>query len=146
MSRIGDTFSARFADDVVGPVGVVIPKGTVATAQVAGVRKNLDIDVQSIAFAGHTYSTRSDVTYTELETVRRKSSANKGRIAAGAGIGAVAGGVIGKNAATTVLGAAVGGLAGAATTRRSVRDDACIPEGGRIEVTLTEPLKLSLTE
>lgn len=146
MSRVGDTFAARFADDVVGPIGIVIPKGTPATAQVSSVRKNLDLEVQSIAFAGHTYSIASDVTYTEMEKVRRKSPANKSRIAAGAGIGAVAGGVIGGNPATTVLGAAAGGLAGAVTTKRAVREDACIPDGGHITVKLIEPLKLALAE
>jgi len=146
MSRVGDTFTATLADDLVGPIGVVIPKGTVATASIASLGKNLDLDVRSLAFAGHTYSIASDVTYTEVERVKRKSTASRNRIAAGAGIGAVAGGVLGGNPATTVLGAAAGGVAGAVTSKRSVRDDACIPEGGRITVKLVDPLKLALTE
>ena len=146
MSRVGDRFTTTLADDLVGPIGVVIPKGTVATASIASLGKNLDLEVRSLAFAGHTYSLASDVTYTEVERVRRKSTASRNRIAAGAGIGAVAGGVLGGNPATTVLGAAAGGVAGAVTSKRSVRDDTCIPEGGRITVKLVDPLKLALTE
>jgi len=146
MSRVGDTFTTTLADDLVGPIGVVIPKGTVATASIASLGKNLDLHVRSLTFAGHTYSIASDVTYTEVERVSRKSPASRNRIAAGAGIGAVAGGVLGGNPATTVLGAAAGGVAGAVTSKRSVRDDACIPEGGRITVKLVDPLKLALTE
>jgi outer membrane lipoprotein SlyB len=146
MSRVGDTFAVNFANDVIGPVGVVIPKGTAATAQVSSVSNKLNVDMQSIVFGGRTYALASDVTYTEVEKVRRKSSANKGRIAAGAGIGAVAGGVIGGNPATTVLGAAAGGLAGAVAGKRPVREDRCVPDGGRIDVRHTEPLKLALTE
>ena len=146
MSRIGDTVTTVLANDLMGPIGVVIPKGTVATAQIAALGKNLDLDVRSLAFAGRTYSLASDVTYTELERVRRKSPAKRNRIAAGAGIGAVAGGVLGGNPATTVLGAAAGGVAGAVTSKRSVLDDTCIPDGGRITVKLVDPLKLALTE
>ena len=146
MSRIGDTFATRIASDVVGPIGVVIPKGTPALAQIGSINRDLDVDMKSISVASHTYTVASDVTHTDVERVRRKSTANKGRIAAGAGIGAVAGGILGGNPATTVLGAAAGGLAGAATTRRSPREDLCVPEGGRIDIKLTEPLKVVLSE
>jgi uncharacterized protein YcfJ len=145
MSRVGDTFSTRIANDIVGPIGVVIPKGTVALAQIASTKNNLDVDMKSISFAGHTYAVASDVTYTELEKVRRKSSVSKGKIAAGAGIGAVAGGVIGGNPATSVLGAAAGGLAGAAISRPRVHQDQCVPDGGRIDIKLNEPLTLALS-
>lgn len=146
MSRVGDTFAARVATDVVGPVGVVIPKGTLALAQIASTRKNLGVDMKSIAVAGHSYTFVSDVTHTDVERVRRKSSVKKSGIAAGAGIGAVAGGVIGGNPATTVLGAAAGGLAGAVASRHPATEDQCVPEGGRIDVKLTEPLKVVISE
>lgn len=146
MSRVGDTFTTVLANDLVGPIGVVIPRGTVAVAQIAAVGKNLELDMHSLAFCGHTYSITSDVTYTEVERVKRKSPASRNRVAAGAGIGAVAGGMLGGNPATTVLGAAAGGVAGAVTSKRSARDDACIPEGGKIAVKLVEPLKLALTK
>jgi uncharacterized protein YcfJ len=146
MSRVGDTFATRLAADVVGPIGVVIPKGSLALAQISSIRKNLNVDMTSIAIAGRSYTFASDVTHTDVERVRRKSSVSKSKTAAGAGIGAVAGGVIGGNPATTVLGAAAGGLAGAVMTRRPASEDQCVPAGGRIDVKLTEPLKVALTE
>ena len=146
MSRVGDTFATRIANDVVGPIGVVIPKGTIALAQISSNSKNLDVDMKSISFSGHTYLLTSDVTYTELEKVRRKSSVSKSKVAGGAAIGAVAGGVLGGNPATTVLGAAAGGLAGAAIGRPRVSQDQCVPDGGRIQIKLTEPLKVALSE
>jgi len=146
MSRVGDTFATRTATDIVGPIGVVIPKGTPALAQIASTKNDLDVDMMSIAVDGRSYAVASDVTHTDLERVRRKSSVKKSGVAAGAGIGAVAGGVIGGNPATTVLGAAAGGLAGAVATRRPAYQDQCVPEGGRIDVKLTEPLRVSLTD
>lgn len=146
MSRVGDTFATRTATDVVGPIGVVIPKGTPALAQISSVNRNLDVDLMSIDVQGRSYTFASDVTHTDVERVRRKSSVSKSKVAAGAGIGAVAGGVIGGNPATTVLGAAAGGLAGAVATRRPAMRDECVPEGGRIDVKLTEPLRVSLSD
>lgn len=146
MSRVGDTFAVRTANDVVGPIGVVIPKGTVALAQIASTNKNFDVDMKSISFAGHTYVVTSDVTYTELEKVRRKTSVSKTKVAGGAAIGAVAGAVLGGNPGTTAIGAAAGGIAGAALGRPRAYQDRCVPNGGRIDIKLTEPLKLALSE
>ena len=72
MSRVGDTFATRIATDIIGPIGVVIPKGTPALAQVASVKKNLDVDMMSIAVQGRSYTMASDVTHTDVERVRRK--------------------------------------------------------------------------
>lgn len=146
MSRVGDTFATRIANDVVGPIGVVIPKGTIALAQVSSNNKNLDVDMKSISFAGHTYVVTSDVTYTELEKVRRKTSLSKSKVAGGAAIGGVAGAVLGGNPASTALGAAAGGVAGAAIGRPKSYQDQCVPSGGRIDIKLTEPLKVALSE
>jgi len=146
MARVGDTFATRIANDVVGPIGVVIPKGTIALAQIGSTKNNLDIDMKSISFAGHTYVVTSDVTYTELEKVRRKTSMSKTKVAGGAAIGGVAGAVLGGNPASTVLGAAAGGLAGAAIGRPRSYQDQCVPDGGRIDIKLTSPLTLALSE
>ncbi|HZJ01448.1 MAG TPA: hypothetical protein VFD22_12370 [Gemmatimonadaceae bacterium] len=146
MARVGDTFATRIASDVIGPIGVVIPKGTTALAQIASNDKNLGVDMKSISFAGHTYVVTSDVTYTELEKVRRKTSVSKSKVAGGAAIGGVTGAVLGGNPATTVLGAAAGGLAGAAIGGPKAYEDRCVPDGGRIDIKLTEPLKLALQD
>ena len=146
MSNPGDRFTARLDNDVTGPIGVVIPKGTEATVQIFSLEKSVDLTMQSITLAGNTYAIDSDVTHTDIEKVTRKPRANKSRVAAGAGIGAVTGGVIGGSVPGAVIGAAGGALAGAVTSRRSPRADHCVPEGGQITVRLTEPLKLALSE
>jgi len=146
MARVGDTFATRIASDVIGPIGVVIPKGTIALAQIGSTKNDLDVDMKSISFAGHTYVVTSDVTYTELEKVRRKTSVSKSKVAGGAAIGGVTGAVLGGNPATTVLGAAAGGLAGAAIGRPKAYEDRCVPDGGRIDIKLTEPLRLALSK
>ena len=101
MSNPGDRFTARFSEDLTGPLGVVIPKGTAVTAQIFSLEKGVDLRMHSIDFAGHTYTIDSDVTHTEIEKVTRKQPA---------------------------------------------KVDYCIPEGGKIAVRLTEPLKLTLSE
>ena len=146
MSNPGDRFTARFSEDLTGPLGVVIPKGTTATAQIFSLEKGVDLRMHSIDFAGQTHSIDSDVTHTDLEKVTRKPQPNKSRVAAGAGIGAVTGGVIGGSVPGAVIGAAGGAIAGAVTSRRTAQADYCIPEGGKIAVRLTEPLKLTLSE
>lgn len=144
MSHPGDRFTARISEDVVGPIGVVIPKGTSATAQIFSLERTVDLTMQSITLAKNTYAFDSDVTYTEVEKVTRKSKPRTGRVAAGAGIGAVTGGVVGGSPGA-VIGAAGGALAGAVTSHRSTRVDHCVPEGGRITVRLTEPLSVLVT-
>ena len=51
MSNPGDRFIARFSEDLVGPLGVVIPKGTPATAQIFSLEKGVDLRMHSIDFA-----------------------------------------------------------------------------------------------
>ena len=145
MSRVGDTFTTRITEDVVGPIGVVIPKGTVATAQVSSVKNDFDVDVGSLTFGGHTYSIDSDVTYAEVEKVRRKSRSAR-PVLVGTGLGAAVGGVIGRDVKSAVIGAAGGALAGAIAATQVTKADRCVPAGGRINTKLSEPLKIALTE
>ena len=146
MSRVGDAFQVRVAEDVVGPIGVVIPKGTLATAQISSVRNDFDLDIASLTFAGHTYPIGSDVTFTEVEKVRTKPRKQATPVIAGAGLGAAMGGVIGRDVKSAVIGAAGGALAGALASRQTYRTDRCVPEGGRITTRLSEPLEISLTD
>ena len=146
MSRVGDQFQARIAEDVVGPIGVVIPKGTVATAQISSVRNDFNLDIASLTFEGHTYPIGSDVTDAEVEKVRTKSSRRATPIVAGVGLGATVGGVVGRDVKSAVIGAAGGALAGILASRPSYRTDQCLPEGGRITMKLSEPLKIALAD
>lgn len=153
-TMVGERFSARLAEDVVGPIGVVIPKGTLATATISSVQdrkgKNGESDagirIESLTMGGRTYQVSSDVTYTELSKVRTRSGAKAGKVLAGAGIGAIVGQVGGRNAKSTIIGAAGGAVAGAVVGSRSARTEECVPNGGRIIARLTEPLRVTLSE
>jgi hypothetical protein len=150
-TSVGDKFNTRFDEDVVGPTGVVIPKGSVATAEVTSVKnesgmKDIGMRIEAVAVGGRSYSMSSDVTYTEQKKVRRRSSNKATKIAAGAGVGAVAGQVIGGGPATAAIGAAGGALAGAVLANRTTSYEQCVPDGGHITARLNEPLKVRLSD
>jgi len=148
-TSVGDKFNTRFDEDVVGPTGIVIPKGSVATAEVTSVKnesgmKDIGMRIEAVAVGGRSYSMSSDVTYTEQKKVRGRSSNKATKIAAGAGVGAVAGQVIGGGPATAAIGAAGGALAGAVLANRTTSYEQCVPDGGHITARLNEPLKVRL--
>jgi hypothetical protein len=119
MSRVGDEFQVRVAEDVVGPIGVVIPKGTVARAQISSLRKDFDLAIASLTLGGRTYPIGSDATIADIEKVRTRSRRQATPVIAGAGVVA---------------------------SRQTYRTDRCVPEGGRITTKLAEPLKIALTD
>lgn len=69
-------FSTRLAEDIVGPIGVVIPKGAIATGLVAaGANGASDkperaIHIRSLTFGGRTYNVSSEVTAAKLDKKR----------------------------------------------------------------------------
>jgi hypothetical protein len=148
MSRVGDTFDAHVAEDVVGPIGVVIPKGAIAHARVVANKGDVDIDIESLSFAQHDYSVESLVTYTEMVKVGYKSHRATRNAATGAGLGAVVGGVAGRDIKSAVIGAAGGAVAGVLASRStgSTKRDQCIPAGGEITARLVAPLKVALID
>lgn len=153
-SNVGDEFSARLTQGVVGPLGTVIPEGAIANGEISSLTKRkgeknaIGLRIESITVDGTTYPVSSQVTYTEVDRVRTRSrGVSAGKAAAGAGIGALLGHVVGGNTQSVVIGAAGGAVAGAVTSSaRSRNFDECVPEGGRITAELTQPLKVRLSE
>lgn len=152
-SSVGDEFSARLAQDIVGPLGTVIPEGSIANGEVSSLTKTkgekhaIGLRIESITVDGTTYPVSSQVTYTQVDRVRARSrGGSAGKTAAGAGIGALLGHVVGGNTQSVVIGAAGGAVAGAVTSARSRGFDECVPDGGRITAELTRPLKVRLSE
>ncbi|HEX2722191.1 MAG TPA: hypothetical protein VHM24_04690 [Gemmatimonadaceae bacterium] len=129
----------------------MIPKGTLVSGQITSImpyRKKGDaikFRIDSMTLAGRTYSVASEVTRVELDKVRTGRN-SAGKVAAAAGVGAVLGQVLGRDARSTIIGAAGGVMAGAVVANRTGRVDQCVPEGGHITATLTEPLKVTLSE
>ena len=146
MSRVGDTFAAHVAEDVVGPIGVVIPKGAIAHARVVANKRDVDIDIESLSFADRDYSLESLVTYAEMEKIGYKTRRTTRNAATGAGLGAVVGGVAGHDIKSAMIGAAGGAVAGILASRStgSTRRDQCIPAGGEIIARLVSPLRIAL--
>jgi hypothetical protein len=147
-AKAGDTFSASLAKDVVSPSGVVIPAGTSATGEViskANKDSRMRVALKSIDFDGHSYPVSSDVTFTDMESVKiQPKGGSTSRVLAGAGIGAILGRVMGGNAKSTIIGAAGGAAAGAVVANQSVRYDQCLPDGGQIIAHLAQPLRVQL--
>ena len=145
-------FSTRLAEDIVGPIGVVIPKGSIATGLVAAggtassENPERSIHIQSLTFGGRTYNLSSEVTDAELDKIRTRSKSAPVKLIAGAGIGAILGQVIGGDVTSTVIGAAGGAAAGAVVANRTTGFDRCVPSGGLITARLTEPLRVALGE
>lgn len=146
-ARVGDRFSARLVKDVIAPSGLVIPAGTSATGEIISLPGNdsrMRVGIQSIDFDGRSYPVGSQVSYTDVQSVKVQSSGGSAsRVIAGASIGAILGRVVGGNARSTIAGAAVGAAGGAVLASRAVRYDQCVPSGGQIIAHLTQPLRVN---
>ncbi len=153
-SKVGDRFSAQIANPVMGANGAVIPVGATALVTISSLKRSegsgdnieIGLTVESITFDGRTYPVTSRTTYAEVDRVRAESrSDDVKKVAAGAAIGAVLGQVLGGRTKSTVIGAATGAAAGAVVANRTANYDGCVPSGGRITITLSEPLTIQRT-
>ena len=103
-----------------------------------------DIRIESLTFDGNTYAVSTRVTRVDTKKIRTKSGSSATKVAAGAGIGAAAGGILGRDAKSAVIGAAGGAIAGAIAGRSGGTYARCVPDGGHIVAELTEPLRIPL--
>jgi len=119
-------------------VGLVVTKSKSSASQ--GDASELEFDVRSLTFGGETYTVAGSVT-TDAVVQERKGGDGK-KVAVGAAAGAVIGNIIGggSRAQRTVVGAAAGGLAGAATAALTGDRLACLPENAALTVKLGSAL------
>src|SRR5688500_2852269 len=152
---IGDRFTASVAESVHGSNGVSIPAGATAVIEITSVKRSnnanddieIELAVRSIAFNGKTYPVSSNVTYAQVDKVRDASTSDDAKkVATGAVIGAIAGQIFGKRTKSTVIGAATGAAAGAVVAGVTAKYDGCVPSGGRISLTLSEPMVVQQSE
>ena len=152
---VGDRFTASVAESVQGSNGVSIPAGATAIIEITSAKRSdnandgieLEFVVRSIAFNGKTYPVSSTVTYAQVDKVRDASTSDDARkVATGAMIGAIAGQILGKRTKSTVIGAATGAAAGAVVAGVTAKYDGCVPSGGRISLTLSEPMVVQQSE
>jgi hypothetical protein len=151
-SVVGDQFAVTLTEPVVRANGTLIPSGATARGEVVSVSRTesgkgaLGVRISSITFDGRTYPVSSRVTYTDLKMIKTgRRSGTSGKVATGAGLGAILGGAVGRDAKAAVIGAVGGAAAGAVLASRTTTGRArCLPDGGRITAELVEPLRIQL--
>ncbi|HVF38573.1 MAG TPA: hypothetical protein VM939_01650 [Gemmatimonadaceae bacterium] len=144
-NRVGQRFNATVRNSVEGSNGAVIPAGATATIEITELNRseNANDDVRmgfrvvSVTFGGRTYPLDATTTYASVTKVRNQPK-NKDvqKVVGGAAVGAIIGQVLGKDTKSTVIGAATGAAAGTAAAAATSNYEGCVPDGGRITITL----------
>jgi hypothetical protein len=152
-NKPGETLRATVSGDVKDAGGrVVIPAGSIVTLTIDKLEPGSDqvrpegrlsLIVNSVSVNGQEYplaATLEPVPHTMQGRGITKDEA--ARVGAGTAIGAVAGQVIGKNTKSTVIGGAVGAVAGGAVAARYAYRDVIVAAGAPIVFTLTQSLSI----
>lgn len=153
-SKPGEMFTASVAGDVKDARGrVVIPAGSTVALTIAQLEPGSDqvrpegrlsFVVNAVKIDGRSYEVTA-----ALEPVphhlegRGVTTDEAARIGAGTAIGAAAGQIIGKNTKSTVIGGAIGAVAGTAVAVRYAYRDVIVTAGTPIVFTLTQSLSVS---
>lgn len=143
--RVGQRFSATVANAVEGSNGAVIPAGATATVEITELSRsenvndkiNMGFRVVSVSFGGRTYPVSATTTYANVDRVKNEPK-NKDiqKVVGGAAVGAILGKILGGSTKATVIGAAAGAAAGSGAAAATANYEGCVPDGGRITVTL----------
>jgi hypothetical protein len=149
----GDKITATLIAPVEGENGAYLPAGTTVVLEVASVTPGdkpeaaqISLRVRSILLNDEPVSMEGDVAVlSELERrqVPRDKNADRKKVVGGAIAGAILGQIMGKDTKSTVIGAAAGAAAGTAAAAASRQYDACLPAGGSLRVTTSQPITLS---
>ncbi len=144
-NRVGDRFTATVRESITGSNGAVIPAGASAQVEVTELKRSenandkvvMGFRVVSVSFGGRTYPVSATTSYAEVDKVKNQPSGKDAqKVATGAAIGAIAGQILGKNTKSTVIGGAIGAAAGAGAAAATSNYEGCVPDGGRITITL----------
>ncbi len=149
--KAGDRFIATVREPVTGSNGVTIPAGSRATVQVVSLKRSSNVNdkaemvfsVVNIEVNGTTYPIQSELTFAEVNAEQR-SGKDAQKVAIGAAIGAGIGQILGKDTKSTVIGAATGAAAGTAVAMGTANYEGCIPQGGRLTISLTAPATIGI--
>ena len=151
-NRPGDKFTATLTSDVQGENGAMLPAGTTVVLEVASVtpgdrpeNAQITLRLRSIVYNDDPVNVDGSVSVVsglERREVPRDRNADRRKVVGGAVAGAILGQIMGRDTKSTVIGAAAGGAAGAAAAAASRKYDACLPAGGNVRVTTSEPITL----
>ena len=146
----GDKLTATLNEPVRGENGAYLPAGTTVILEVASVtpgdNPQIALRVRSILVNDEPVSVQGDVTVVsdlQRHQVPGDKNADRKKVIGGAVAGAILGQIMGKNTKSTVIGAAAGAAAGTAAAAASRKYDACLPAGGSVRVTTSQPITLS---
>jgi hypothetical protein len=149
--KVGQRFSATVANAVEGSNGAVIPAGATATVEITELSRsenvndkiNMGFRVVSVSFGGRTYPVSATTTYANIDRVKNQPK-NKDvqKVVGGAVVGAVLGKILGGSTKSTVIGAAAGAAAGTGAAAATANYEGCVPDGGRITITLDSPTQI----
>jgi hypothetical protein len=149
----GDKITATLNSPVQGENGAYLPAGTTVVLEVASVtpgdtpeHAQISLRVRAIVLNDEPVQVQGDVAVTsELQRreLPRDKNADKKKVIGGAVAGAILGQIMGRDTRSTVIGAAAGAAAGTAAAAASRKYDACLPAGGSVRVTTSQPITLS---
>ena len=145
---VGDKFTATVNNTTVGTNGATIRAGTTVVLEVSSVERadpvqnsRIYFHVRAIDVNGELYPADGEVaTLSSMETSRVSTGSDKTKVVGGAIAGAILGRVLGGGTKGTVIGAAAGAAAGTAAAKASQSSDACLPDGGSLQLTLTRDI------
>ena len=154
-NRQGDPFVATLSESVTAG-GVTIPAGAQVRLRITQLKKSenandeavLAFVVEQITFGGRSFPVKASIAAApDVEQVRTTSKGSDAKkVIGGAILGAAVGQILGKDTKSTVIGAATGAAAGTAAAVATGDYDACIPQGGRITIALSEPLQITAAD
>jgi hypothetical protein len=153
-AKVGDKVTATVSAVARGSNGVEVPTGATMTLKVTeavrgengkeGIR--LAFAPVSVTIGDVIYDVAGTASHGDLETVAAQTKGDQAKkVATGAVIGAIAGKLIGKKNKDAVIGGVVGAAAGGAIAAGTTDWNGCLPQGGRVNVTLSQPLTIKKT-
>jgi hypothetical protein len=145
-NKVGDTFTATVVNPVVGSNGAVIPAGSVVSGHVTalgaskavGQTVTFSLAFDNLSVNGTGYPLNAALAGTPQLTQHRTTGAgtDAAKVGGGAVAGAIIGGLIGHNVKGAVIGGAAGAAAGGGVAVATGKFDACLPQGGKMNMAL----------
>lgn len=152
-NKVGDRFTATVNNAVTADNGTVIPAGAKAVIEVTNLKRSgnanepieMTFRVVSLNIGGTAYPVTGTIDHMDVQKVRTTSTGTDAKkVVGGAVIGAIIGQIIGHNTKGTVIGAATGAAAGTAVAMGTADYEGCLPQGGNIQMKLTEPAAIQV--
>jgi glycine zipper 2TM protein len=148
----GDKITATLTEAVTGDNGAYMPAGTTVVLEVASVTPGdnpesaqISLRVRSILLNDELVNMEGNVAIVsdlERHQIPGNKNSDRRKVVGGAVAGAIIGQIMGKDTKSTVIGAAAGAAAGTAAAAASRKYEACLPAGGSLRVTTSQPIIL----